>query len=138
MYGWILDGWGDGWDRSLVQQVFLADDGETSGFYFTGDSFGLGLPGAGFVIRPTDSINMDLPSIALGPAGGGVDGPHLTPHRHLELIIIPLPALKLMANTRNPKGPVLRMQSKDVIERFRHILMVILDDLALILLALRQ
>lgn len=81
---------------------------------------------------------MDLSPNSLRPVGCGIDGSNLTPHRHLKKLIVPFTTLELMADTRNAKRTVLRMQRKDVIECFRHILMIILNDFALIFLTFGQ
>lgn len=117
-----------------MKEVLLADHPKTSSlalFFLT-----LGLPGTGLIIRPINSINMNFPSVSLGPIRCHIDGSNLAVHGDLELVIIPTSSLKLMGHTGNPKGSMFGMQGQDIIQCLSHILMVILYHLPLIFLAL--
>ena len=99
---------------------------------------GRSLPGAGFVIRPINSIDVNFSAESLGPAGGGIDGSDLAAHGHLEEFVVPLAAFELVADAGDSECAVFGVQGKDAVQCFRDILVVVFDDFPLGLFALRE
>ena len=126
--------------RSLFQQVAALDHTVLLSISIQTDISrrGRSLPGAGFVIRPINTIDVNLSAEPLGPAGGGVDGSDLAAHGHLEQLIVPLAAFELVADAGDSECAVLGVQGKDAVECFSDILVVVFDDFPFGLFALRE